>query len=161
LVTVAPQLAAVSTATPISSLDLDNEVERTRQSSSDDVHRRGTDKWFSGFVNLLQQLNIWQAPGNPLRIAILDSGINFEDKEFNEEERERIKERVSFIGSSADVDAEGHGTHMAAIILRLTVNVELYIGKVTDSDVARRTPLVNVSHLLSGNGKYDYLGLCE
>jgi hypothetical protein len=140
-------VAATSTATPTSTPEPSDNMKHTGGSSLEDSQRRGTDKWFSGFVSLLQdeKLRIWQAPGKPLRIAILDSGINFDDKEFNEEERERIKERKTFIGGSPDDDAVGHGTNMAAIILRLTVDVEIYIGKVTDSNSARRTPLVNVS----------------
>jgi hypothetical protein len=78
-------------------------------------------------------------------IAILDSGINFLDNEFNAEAREQIKGRESFIESSPDDDAVGHGTNMAAIILPLAVNAHVYIGKVTDSNSARRALLVNVN----------------
>jgi hypothetical protein len=85
-----------------------------------------------------------QALNEPLRIAILDSGINFNDREFNNGERDRIKGRKSFIGGTPDTDTVGHGTHIVATILRLTVNVELFIAKITDSKGAAKAPVVEV-----------------
>ena len=42
--------------------------------------------------------------------------------------------------------SKGHGTHIAAIILHLTKNVDLYIGKVTDSSkVSKRKEVTNVN----------------
>ncbi|CZR58257.1 uncharacterized protein PAC_08148 [Phialocephala subalpina] len=71
-----------------------------------------------------------------LKVAILDSGINLNHPDFNAEDRERIKKKVTFIGGNPEVDETGHGTHIAAIILKLTKNVDLYIGKITDSKTA-------------------------
>ena len=129
-------VATTSTATPISTPETSDRIKHTDRHSSEDTQKRGTDKWFNGFVRLLQdeRLRIWQDPVKPLRIAVLDSGINFLDNGFNAEERERIKGRELSIESSPDDDAVGHGTNMAAIILRVTVNAHVYIGKVTDSN---------------------------
>jgi hypothetical protein len=81
-------VAATSTATPISTPETSDRIKHTDRHSSEDTQKRGTDKWFNGFVRLLQdeRLRIWQNPGKPLRIAVLDSGIDFLDNEFNAED---------------------------------------------------------------------------
>ena len=81
-------VAATSTATPISTPETSDRIKHTDRHSSEDTQKRGTDKWFNGFVRLLQdeRLRIWQNPGKPLRFAVLDSGINFLDNEFNAED---------------------------------------------------------------------------
>jgi len=63
----------------------------------------------------------------------LDSGIDKDHRQFSKEDLRRIKEVVSFMDDGSSIDRAGHGTHIAAIILRLTKNVVLYIGKVTNS----------------------------
>lgn len=80
-----------------------------------------------------------------IKVAILDSGIDKKYPGFGDEDCDRIKEVVTFIGGDAAVDTVGHGTHMAAIILRLTKNVDLYIGKITNtSRVTRREAIAEV-----------------
>lgn len=41
-----------------------------------------------------------------------------------------------------DSSTDRHGTHIAAVILRLTKNVDIYIGKVTESSMIRDTEKV-------------------
>lgn len=68
---------------------------------------------------------------NVIKIAIIDSGIAYDHMELD---RSRIRGLKSWVeNSDAKVDNLGHGTHVAGIILQLTTNVELYIGKVTDT----------------------------
>jgi hypothetical protein len=75
----------------------------------------------------------------------LDSGIKLDYFKSNGEDGFRVKDTVTFIGGDATVDKTGHGTHIAAIILRLTRNVDLYIGKITDSvTVGQREVVVEV-----------------
>ncbi|RSM01128.1 hypothetical protein CDV31_011492 [Fusarium ambrosium] len=108
------------------------------------VREKYTDKWFRGFLKLLIKYDIGRLPPEQrLKVAILDSGINYQHLDFTNEDRRRIKGRKSFIGGDVDVDKFGHGTHIAAIILRLTKNVDLYIGQITDSDrVSQREVVV-------------------
>jgi signal transduction histidine kinase len=87
-------------------------------------------------------------PEERLKVAILDSGINFAHPDFSAEDRGRIKDRVTFIGGDRDIDSAGHGTHIAAIVLRLTKNVDLYIGKITESQsVNQRMEIAEVTCL--------------
>ncbi|ETS84479.1 hypothetical protein PFICI_02504 [Pestalotiopsis fici W106-1] len=97
------------------------------------ARRKNTDKWFSNFQTLLVKYRLLgRGRDERMKVAILDSGINVNHPDFSDEDRDRIKERTAFINSNADVDETGHGTHVAAIVLRLTKNVDLYIGKITD-----------------------------
>ncbi|KAJ4370041.1 hypothetical protein N0V83_005805 [Neocucurbitaria cava] len=107
--------------------------------------QKQTDKWFNNFLKLLKVFKTGRASGGRLKVAILDSGINYTHSDFDSEDKERIKERKSFIDEEADVDHVGHGTHIATIVLRLTENVDLYIGKVTNSkDAPQRNNLLKV-----------------
>ncbi|RWA11934.1 hypothetical protein EKO27_g3171 [Xylaria grammica] len=106
--------------------------------------RRNTNKWFVNFQTLLVKHRLLgRGREERLKVAILDSGIDMQHPDFTDEDRDRIKERATFIGGDADVDTAGHGTHVAAIILRLTKNVDLYIGKITNtSSVSQREEIV-------------------
>jgi len=78
---------------------------------------------------------------------VLDTGINMDGCwDFNEYEKKRVQETASFVSSDrrADVDKDGHGSRIAAIILRLTKNVHLYIAKVTNSDSIGQAEVVKV-----------------
>ncbi|KAJ8116066.1 hypothetical protein ONZ43_g4521 [Nemania bipapillata] len=106
----------------------------------------------SSLPNIESQSRLYPSPSQPdteLETLSLDGGelldaINGDNTiEDRDEDRDRIKEKVTFIGGDADVDAVGHGTHIAAIILRLTKNVDLYIGKITNtSSVSQRETVV-------------------
>ncbi|RSL93296.1 hypothetical protein CEP52_013344 [Fusarium oligoseptatum] len=119
-------------------------VKKTTKTLPRPGKEKYTDKWFRGFLKLLIKYDIGRLPPEQrLKVAILDSGINYQHLDFTNEDRRRIKGRKSFIGGDVDVDKFGHGTHIAAIILRLTKNVDLYIGQITDSDrVSQREVVV-------------------
>lgn len=108
---------------------------------ADPNSRRRTDKWIKGFQKLLIKHDIGaRTAPNVIKVAILDSGIEFNHLEMDQS---RIGGWKSWIeNSDAIVDKVGHGTHIAGIILRLTTNVELYIGKVTDTGKVERRDLV-------------------
>lgn len=100
-----------------------------------------TVKWIKRFKSLRQELEIGKRRGELLKVAILDTGIDMTHPDFEYEPR--IAERISWFGGSADVDEDGHGTHLAGIILDLAMNVELYIGKImTSRYVTERTQIV-------------------
>ncbi|KAI1826112.1 hypothetical protein F4861DRAFT_499199 [Xylaria intraflava] len=106
--------------------------------------RKETDKWFSNFQTLLVTHRLLgRGREERMKVAILDSGIDIQHPDFSDEDRDRIKDKVTFIDSNADVDTAGHGTHVAAIILRLTKNVDLYIAKITNTpEVSEREGVV-------------------
>ncbi|KAI0439346.1 hypothetical protein F4803DRAFT_531394 [Xylaria telfairii] len=118
----------------------DKEVENTI-----DDRRRNTDKWFSNFQSLLiTHRLLGRDHEERIKVAILDSGIDMQHPDFSDEDRDRIKKIVTFISSDVGIDTTGHGTHVAATILRLTKNVDLYIGKITNtSSVSQREAIVD------------------
>lgn len=114
---------------------------RMRTKPTDPSSRRRTDKWIEGFQNLLLKHDIAARTGpDVIKVAIIDSGIEYNHLELD---RSRIRSWKSWIeDSDAIVDKVGHGTHIAGIILQLTTNVELYIGKVTDTKKFKRRDLI-------------------
>jgi hypothetical protein len=92
-----------------------------------------TDAWFERFVELHFTNSIGRDT-RKLKVAILDSGIQYDHVDLTQEDRRRIQDTVSFIGLKPRVDeSELHGTRIAATILRLTKNVDLSIAQVTSS----------------------------
>jgi subtilisin family serine protease len=76
----------------------------------------------------------------PVRVAVIDSGIDGDHPEF----AGKIAEHASFVGGSALVDDEGHGTFVAGLIAAgvdneigvagMAPSAELLIAKVVNSD---------------------------
>ncbi|KAH4943252.1 hypothetical protein HBI24_120660 [Parastagonospora nodorum] len=102
--------------------------------NSKQAQERRTDKWFNNFIKLLKVLRLGEASAEPLKVAILDSGFNLENPEFNTDELNRVRDTKSFVDDEPNVDKLDHGTFIATIILRLSVNVDLYIAKITNTD---------------------------
>ncbi|KAH5374387.1 hypothetical protein HBI49_055740 [Parastagonospora nodorum] len=101
---------------------------------SQQAQERRTDKWFNNFIKLLKALRLGETSAEPLKVAILDSGFNLKNPEFNTDERNRVKCFKSFVDDEPNVDKVDHGTFIATIILRLSVNVDLYIAKITNTN---------------------------
>ncbi|KZZ91025.1 Peptidase S8/S53, subtilisin/kexin/sedolisin [Moelleriella libera RCEF 2490] len=111
--------------------------ERIQWCPEDDKGKRGADEW-----------------SGPVKIAILDTGIDLGHDDFQrpsrrrtaigqraakhlpeEAQRDRIKVCKNFVGSKLEdedvVDTDGHGTHIAGVILSIAPRAELYIAKVS------------------------------
>lgn len=83
---------------------------------------------------------IGREPSAKIRIAILDTGI---DKSHPQVLREwyheatnhegRIRDFKDFVHGDTPKDVSGHGTHIAGIILDLSSNTHVYIGRVVES----------------------------
>lgn len=79
-------------------------------------------------------------PPERIRIAILDTGVDSENKMIRDSlkphlitKQIRIKERKSWVGSDEQYqDICGHGTHVARLLLRIAPEAELYIAKISD-----------------------------
>lgn len=87
-----------------------------------------------------------------LKVAILDTGIDINHPEIFGDER--VKGRKSWTGTSADEDASGHGTHIASTVLSLTSNVDVYIAKVTETNVLEDTDRISdvgASHIFTAH----------
>lgn len=63
-----------------------------------------------------------------VRVAILDSGIDM----FNPIFQKTVVGRKSFVGGAHDFfDFDGHGSHIAGLILKVAPHAELLIARVT------------------------------
>lgn len=76
-----------------------------------------------------------------IRVAILDTGIDMNHPEIDDDER--IVGHKSWTGTLAEQDTSGHGTHIASTILKLTSNVDLFIAKITDNNVLEDTDRIS------------------
>lgn len=99
-----------------------------------------------------------------VRVAILDTGLDVESFEDNHElqgilrsqdHENPIKKMATFTESSA-VDTHGHGTHTAALLLKIAPHAEVYIAKIANDGYIDDQGLENasrVSHCASLNAK--------
>lgn len=68
----------------------------------------------------------------PIKIAVLDTGIDIKHNSVRAAKRQnRLKVMKSFVkGDESIVDFHGHGTHVAALLLKVAPDSQLYIAKV-------------------------------
>lgn len=76
-------------------------------------------------------------PSSPVKIAILDTGIDRNHNSFEARE-ENIKAKLNFYNNSEKSipDVNGHGTFTASLILDYAPDSELYIAKIADEENA-------------------------
>jgi subtilisin family serine protease len=97
-------------------------------------------QWHLGAIHAFEYWPEPPASLNPVRVAVIDSGIDGGHPEF----AGRIAEAKTFVGSQAEQDTIGHGTFVAGEIAAMTDNgegvagvglsVQLLIGKVVRDD---------------------------
>lgn len=93
------------------------------------------DKWFKLFREEVLPL----LPQNPksenrVKIAILDTGIDLTDH-FISNNRRRIRAKSFLPNDNSVEDVHGHGTHAAALLLRIAKNADIFIARITKTDV--------------------------
>ena len=111
---------------------------------------RSSDTWLQDFETKVHSLVGAQADknGRPVKIAILDSGVDGLHEDI-QDFRTRIRGYKSWMTPVCDMhpsggfrkehlrnacrDSVGHGTHLAALILRLQPWAHVYVARVTDS----------------------------
>lgn len=95
-----------------------------------------TDSWIEQFSRLRDSCISDESVR--LKVAILDTGIDLGHPLLLAHQG-RVKDCKSWVDTQADQDTAGHGTHIASVILDLTTNVDLYIAKVTESNLLKGT----------------------
>ncbi|EHK22937.1 uncharacterized protein TRIVIDRAFT_213012 [Trichoderma virens Gv29-8] len=97
-------------------------------------------KWRSEYEKVYGKFMATQLPGppsKPVKIAILDTGIDRDHDSFEARE-ENIKAKVNFYNNMQKniPDLNGHGTFTASLILDYAPDAELYIAKIADKENA-------------------------
>lgn len=71
----------------------------------------------------------------PIKIAVLDTGIDLKHSSIRAAKKQnRLKTLKSFVKGDESVgDSHGHGTHVAALLLKVAPDSQLYIAKVASS----------------------------
>ncbi|KAK8072093.1 pfs domain-containing protein [Apiospora saccharicola] len=100
--------------------------------SQETLKQTKTSRWKCRFKRLVEKHV--DSHGPRLTVAILDTGINHHHIDLVEETR--IKESLSFLGDGKNSveDLDGHGTHVAGLLLELSSNVDVIISRVARTD---------------------------
>ncbi|KAH7317058.1 peptidase S8/S53 domain-containing protein [Stachybotrys elegans] len=73
-----------------------------------------------------------------VKVAVLDTGIDGENPILKSAKRERrrndwpIKDQRSFLDGVSVTDTDGHGTNVAALVLKMTPEADLYVAKISE-----------------------------
>ena len=86
---------------------------------------------------------IGRGPAPKIKIAILDTGIDESHPQVMEQwyhkvtnNEGRIRDFKDFVHEDVSPkDVSGHGTHIAGIILELSSNTHVYIGRIVESQI--------------------------
>jgi hypothetical protein len=130
----APRLRDLPGATYVELLDI-----RKRQLAAPPNDPLAPRQWH---LEANRAFDFWEAPPvlAPVRVAVIDSGIDADHPEF----AGKIADAKSFVGGSARVDADGHGTFVAGLIAATVDNstgiagmapsAELLVAKVVEGN---------------------------
>jgi hypothetical protein len=95
-------------------------------------------KWTTRFKRLRREKTRINTEQH-FKVAVLDTGVDGTHPSI----RGMIADYKSFVDEDAMSDQSGHGTHIAGVIIDLTTNVDLYIGKVIASHKSEdRQPII-------------------
>ncbi len=85
--------------------------------------------WTNKADGYLEQWNKGM-PNAPFRVLVVDTGIDLDSPNITLD-----SERVRFAkgGARENKDCDGHGTHIAHLLLRLSQNITLYVHKIAES----------------------------
>lgn len=102
-----------------------------------------SDDWFRMFDNKFDLERLGRSRNTQIHIAVLDTGIN-SDNEWISAQEHKIQ---YWPNKSQCQDTDGHGTHVAYLILRIAKYAKLHIAKISalnDVDNINITELVKV-----------------
>jgi hypothetical protein len=98
------------------------------------------DQWFAYLETILYDVipPIPKKNEDRIRIAILDTGICMTDHYLGlKENRKRITYQ-SFVKNDPDpnnpIDLSGHGTHAAALLVRVAHNADIYVARISKTE---------------------------
>ena len=110
----------------------------------------GTESWLKQFKRTQSLLAQGRKPnGRKVKIAILDTGIDLGHADFDKLDpdhleygspRKRVIKCKSFANNEGDRDVSGHGTHSAALLLKLAPKANLYVARVVEDQSNRVNP---------------------
>ena len=93
--------------------------------------------------------------GKIVKIAILDSGVDMSHPDMKKTYKSRIKGRKSWIEGGQDNEDEcGHGTHIAAVVLRVAPSAHVFIARVVRNFQDKDFKPSNVLEVLSFRASY-------
>ena len=76
-------------------------------------------------------------------MTILDTGIDLRNAHIAQK-RGRIK---CYPDAASCHDTNGHGTHVAHILLRLVPNIELHVAKISESDLLTKVKITRITEV--------------
>lgn len=92
-----------------------------------------------------------------MRVAILDTGIDASHPVFSGCVFDENKCHDWTNSNDPTMDIVGHGTHSAALVLKVAPNASLYIAKVFDSAVGIADTPKNVARVSTKRTKYRFV----
>lgn len=121
--------------------------------------QKGSTRWLSRMRQLNKELAEAvpcenSGPAKPIRVAVLDTGLDdgapFFDLPENSRYLERLKGWRDFVDSSYTwQDSQGHGTHLVSLILNIAPEAEVYVARIarnTDDLVGASENVAQVRH---------------
>lgn len=105
------------------------------------------------FLGLIDDFYTWHIKdlhlSRRIKIAVLDTGIDESDKQIKAariSKKRPIREMISFVGGSTE-DTYGHGTHVAALLMKVAPEADIYVAKVAQEKKFNATNIVKVRTL--------------
>ena len=95
--------------------------------------------WFDDFDKVKTKIG---APpeGRRIKIAVLDTGIDMGNSFFS-----NLQNQIKCWPSEADCkDNDGHGTHVAQLLLKIVPHADLRIAKITDSQLLMHASIYKI-----------------
>ena len=91
-----------------------------------------SEQWFWRYRNIFKVIPETPEKDDRVKIAILDSGIDLNEN-YIVMNRDRIKYRSFVSGEEGIEDLIGHGTHTAALLLKVAPNSNIFVARITAS----------------------------
>jgi hypothetical protein len=94
---------------------------------------RLADQWFEDLRRYVHPLINQGLPGEKVRIAILDTGINPSHELIRQHWTPNDRNYESFIDGLTAEDIDGHGTQVAHALIKTAPNSEIFVARVFEN----------------------------
>lgn len=109
---------------------------------------RLADEWYGHLEKVRVEMNVNRKRQKPVKVAILDTGIDVGQSEILKHLNKKIVKWQGFPELSEPLkDPNGHGTYLACVLIRTAPNALLYIARIfneknkcTPGEVAKVNP---------------------